>query len=147
MRGAGLAGVGLVLTLIAGCGSAAPTRAQIEAQERWFTVNQAAFGTAAQPTLQFASQTSGAHIAYDCHELAASATAGLSTRPMPVASLEGLWKSYLDDLAGAARSCSKGVNETSVDRQVSVAITQLVRLADSLPSVLHRHPRFEIANQ
>ena len=139
MRGAWLVGVALCTAVLGACGSPSPTKAQIEAERQWI------FGHEDVEERSFdAFQALDAHLGslknVDCQQLATAATDGLATPPMPIASLETLWRSWLLGLRPLARACSED-SESKVVANVRLEVTtlgDLIQMANRLPEELHQ---------
>jgi len=87
--------LGLTL-VIGGCGASSPTQAQMRAQKEWSAKNEAlSLAAVGPPGDPWVKQDPATLTPAQCHQLATASTKGLATAPMPVDSLEALWKSYL----------------------------------------------------
>jgi hypothetical protein len=129
--------------VIAGCGASSPTQAQMRAQKQWSAKNEsvllAAVGPPGDPWVK---QDPGTLTPAQCHQIAAESTKGLATAPMPVDSLEALWKSYLQDLAKVSAACLSGRRSDQVGetRQAREALAQLIHRANTLVAEFHQLP-------
>jgi len=138
MRKVGLAGSGVLIALLAGCGSSSPTQAQVLAQKQWFAAHHSVLLNAAAMTTGISGSTSP----LGCRQIAQAAMDGQATAPMPVASLETLWRSYLVDLTGMAEACAQG-DQAEVANKKGVAratFARLTEVANSLPAEFHQLP-------
>jgi len=127
----------LMAIAIVGCGSPSPTRAQVEA---WFTKHDATIEQVFTASGLLSSYRSSSSV--DCQQIATAATRGLALPPMPVPSLEPLWKSYLVDLRGLAHVCTKGNQASFLSKEhiARATLKQLTELAAKLPAELHQLP-------
>jgi len=129
--------------LTAGCGSGSPTQAQIRAEVKWFSENEALSLEAVGPPLQpWVNQDPATLTPAQCRNLATASTKGLATAPMPIASLEALWRSYLQELGKASADCIGGHRSAEVDqmRQARGTLARLTKLANRLPAEFHQLP-------
>jgi len=143
MRWVLLASVVALAAVSTGCGSSSPTQAQVRAQLLWSSKNEA-FSLAAvgPPGKPWVNQDPATFTAPQCREFSAAATEGLAASPMPVTSLEALWKLYLEDFAKFSADCLSGRRSDEIDeaRQARGTLAMLTQLANRLPAEFHQLP-------
>ena len=144
MRGVLVASALGLAAVTAGCGSSSPTQAQMRAQLQWASKNEAIMSAASGPPGQpWVNQDPLKLTAVQCRQLSAAVAEGLAASPMPVSSLEALWRQYLNDLSVVSTDCLSGHRFDAVGeiRQARITIVQFGHLADSLAAGFHRLPK------